>query len=280
MMEKEKIAGQIERVERTIEYLDANNRKVKLSTSIVRQFFCPTANETEAITFIQHCKMLRANPWLRQIYLIKYDPKAPAQIVISRDFFFRLVSSMPNYRGMRSGVIVKKAKPIEVKLAEDVVETVKSILADYELSSEVTEQLTNLYMRCLKNVTAYEDELIEIEGAIVPPGCELYGGWCEIYLKHPENSEKVIVIKQRVMLSEYNRQQATWRTMPATMIQACAERQAARKAFSEVLGGVYGPEELGIPVTPEGTPLEAPQVAEVTEVSDAKEKEPQPDEAS
>jgi phage recombination protein Bet len=240
---------------RVFSYLDTNNRKVKLTINAVRQFFCPTATDAEAFAFIQHCILLRANPWLRQIYLIKYDLKSPAQIVISRDFFLRLVSSMPNYRGMRSGVIVVKKKPIQNEVAEKVAEAIESILENYTIDEPLQNELVKVQLYCQKQSAGYEHELIEIEGAVVPPGCELFGGWCEIYLKNPDDPTRVIVIKQRVMLSEYNKGQATWRTMPATMIQACAERQASRKAFSEILGGVYGPEELGIPTTPEGEPI-------------------------
>jgi hypothetical protein len=156
---------------------------------------------------------------------------------------------------MRSGVIVVKKKPIQNEVAETVAQAIETILKNYEIDDQLQNELVKIQLYCQKHAIGYEPELIEIEGAVVPPGSELFGGWCEIYLRNPDDPTRVISIKQRVMLSEYNRAQATWRSMPATMIQVCAERQAARKAFSEVLGGVYGPEELGIPVTPEGEPV-------------------------
>jgi hypothetical protein len=156
---------------------------------------------------------------------------------------------------MRSGVIVVKKKPVQNEVAKKVAEAIENIIENFTVDESLQNELVKVQLYCQKHAVGYEPELIEIEGAVVPPGCELFGGWCEIYLKNPDDPTRVIVIKQRVMLSEYNKGQATWRTMPATMIQACAERQAARKAFSEILGGVYGPEELGIPVTPEGEPI-------------------------
>ena len=261
---------QLAKVDKVVEYLDTNNRRVKLSIQIVRQFFCPTASDAEAIAFIQHCRLLGANPWLRQIYLIKYDPKAPAQIVISRDFFLRLVSSMPNYRGIRSGIVVYKKKPLQNEVAETVAHAIENILKNYELDENLQNELLKIQLYCQKHAVAYEPELLEIEGTIIPPGYELVGGWCEILLKNPEDPSQPIRIRDRVALAEYNKNQALWKTMPATMIQVCAERRVARKAFSEVLGGVYGAEELGIPTTPEGEPLPAPEVSElpVMEVSD------------
>lgn len=187
---------------RPLEYLDTNNRKVRLTVEIVQQMFCPKATVAEAVSFMKVAQALGANPWLHQIYLIKYDEKSPAQIVVSRDFFLRLVVSNPNFRGLRSGVIVTRESP----------------------TGEIT----------------YE----EVEGAFVPPGTKLYGGWCEIYLKNPDKPEEPIVIKQRIMLSEYMKNQASWKVIPATMAQKVAEAQAARKAFPQHLGGVYTPEEV------------------------------------
>jgi phage recombination protein Bet len=254
---------QLAKVDKVVEYLDTNNRRVKLSIQIVRQFFCPTASEAEAIAFIQHCRLLGANPWLRQIYLIKYDPKAPAQIVISRDFFLRLVSSMPNYRGIRSGIVVYKKKPLQNEVAETVAQAIENLLKNYELDENLQNELLKIQLYCQKHAVAYEPELLEIEGTIIPPGYELVGGWCEILLKNPEDPSQPIRIRDRVALSEYNKNQALWKTMPATMIQVCAERRVARKAFSEVLGGVYGAEELGIPTTPEGEPIPVQEVTEL-----------------
>jgi phage recombination protein Bet len=254
---------QLAKMDKVVEYLDTNNRRVKLSIQIVRQFFCPTASDAEAIAFIQHCRLLGANPWLRQIYLIKYDPKAPAQIVISRDFFLRLVSSMPNYRGIRSGVVVYKKKPLQNEVAETVAQAIENLFKNYELDENLQNELLKIQLYCQKHAVAYEPELLEIEGTIIPPGYELVGGWCEILLKNPEDPSQPIRIRDRVALSEYNKNQALWKTMPATMIQVCAERRVARKAFSEVLGGVYGAEELGIPTTPEGEPIPVQDVTEL-----------------
>lgn len=245
-------------------YLDSQNRQVKLSTSIVRKFFCPQADEVEAITFIKTAQSLRANPWLRQIYLIKYDPRSPAQIVVSYSYFLQLVTSMPNYRGMRSGVIVVKRKTKTNEVLDKIIQHLKPALDDPDLSDETKKRLFETLQIAYENRVEEEPEIVEVEGAVVPPGTELYGGWAEIYLKNPENPSQHIVIKQRVMFSEYNKNQATWRQIPATMIEIVAIRQAARRAFSETLGGVYGPEELGVPVDEYGTPIVG-QVEEVNE---------------
>jgi len=251
-----------------VEYADQQNRKVKLSVQIVREFFCPKANDLEAITFIQMCRLLRANPWLRQIYLIKYDDRSPAQIVVSRDFFLRLVTSKPNFRGMRSGVIILRQKSRVNEKAEALAKEIEQVLEGTAMEGMAVTRLGKVAAALRQLALEADYEIQEIEGAFVPPGWELYGGWCEILLHNPDNPSQPIVIKQKVMLSEYNKQQATWKQIPATMIQCVAERQAARKAFADI--SVYGPEELGIPVNEHLQPIPAlqPPAAEASPLSD------------
>lgn len=67
-------------------------------------------------------------------------------------------------------------------------------------------------------------------------GTELIG-WAKVYRKdmtHPFTVE--------VNAKEYNRNQGTWLTHPATMIQKVAESQALRRAFQ--ISGLYSPEEM------------------------------------
>jgi phage recombination protein Bet len=63
-------------------------------------------------------------------------------------------------------------------------------------------------------------------------------GFAKVYRKdmsHP--------IYKEVLLSEYDKKQGNWKTMPMTMIQKVAESQALRAAFA--ISGVYSPEEFG-----------------------------------
>jgi hypothetical protein len=64
-----------------------------------------------------------------------------------------------------------------------------------------------------------------------------------VYVQEGDQIRQVV---QRVLLSEYNREKASWKVMPATMIQKVAEAQAFRKAFPNALSGLYIPEEMGV----------------------------------
>lgn len=80
---------------------------VRLSHKIVTEFFAPLANRQEAALFMAACKGLGANPFLREIYLIKYDERSPAQIVVARDLYRRKAERSPQYGPYQAGVIVE-----------------------------------------------------------------------------------------------------------------------------------------------------------------------------
>lgn len=225
-------------------YLDINRERVALTIRLVKQHFCPLATDAEAIMFIKMAKYLGANPFLRQIHLIKYDPRQPAQIVVSRDYFLQIATSQPNFRGLRSGVIVAKKRTQEITAIKNAVTKLTETAASTS-SSELKVTLYELAENLRKEMESLEEtELIHIKGALVPPDTELVGGWAEVHLRNPDNPDEPIIIYQSVMLSEYNKNQATWRQIPATMIQKVAESQALRRAFPTKLSGVYTPEEL------------------------------------
>lgn len=68
---------------------------------------------------------------------------------------------------------------------------------------------------------------VDMVGAVVLPGDTLFGGWCKVYKRDAPAFER------RVILSEYDRRQAQWKTMPATMIEKVAIVQAVRRAFPD-----------------------------------------------
>lgn len=78
---------------------------VALSVRLVQQVICPQATDAEAYVFLEHCVRLQANPFLKEIYLIKYGSN-PAQIVVGKDYFVKRAAQHPQYAGFHAGVIV------------------------------------------------------------------------------------------------------------------------------------------------------------------------------
>ena len=63
--------------------------------------------------FIEVCKRSELNPFMREIYLIKYDANTPAQYVVGKDAFTGRASKLPAYDGMVAGIIVQRNSSIE-----------------------------------------------------------------------------------------------------------------------------------------------------------------------
>jgi phage recombination protein Bet len=90
-------------------------------------------------------------------------------------------------------------------------------------------------------IVLHGDQLVEREGTIVLKSEELIGGWAEVYRK-----DRKAPIKNTALLSEYNKNFANWKTMPATMIRKVPLVQSLREAFPEEFGGMYAPEEMPV----------------------------------
>lgn len=88
------------------------------------------------------------------------------------------------------------------------------------------------------------DTVIQKEGTCLYPTETLIGGWCRVFVDGKEEFFK------EVSLSEYDKNQAEWKTKKATMINKVAVSQALRDAFTKDYEGIYSDVEMGaIPAT-------------------------------
>jgi len=244
----EKLAALTQIIEPAVTFTDTTGQTVTLSIEHVKKIICPKATTFEALAFLYTARALGANPFLRQIHLVKYAENAPASIIVGRDFYLHLAYTDPEKElvSFRSGVTVFKPsrENVILKTLAAVQDTLNTIGKD--APDTVKLALRELWKRVegLKHEVPPEGELVDIEGAVVPPGCTLYGGWAEVVVRY---KGREMTFRQRVMLREYNRDQALWRTHPATMIQKVAEAQVLRHVFPLKFSGVYTPEEVGEP---------------------------------
>lgn len=96
--------------ELTVEY-EIEGQKVKLTPSVVQQYIVGTKAQItvqEFKFFTELCKVRKLNPFLREAYLIKYDSKIPAQLVVGKDAILKRAVLNSNYDGIESGVIIQK----------------------------------------------------------------------------------------------------------------------------------------------------------------------------
>ena len=85
-----------------------------------------------------------------------------------------------------------------------------------------------------------DKEVLELEGCFKLDSDKLAGGWAKVY-----RGDRKFPIISRVSLSEYDKQQSTWKEKPSTMISKVAKVQALREAFPTQLGAMYTAEEQG-----------------------------------
>ena len=89
-----------------VRYQDSFGADVELSISDIRRSLCPKATDQEAANFLQLCRGMGLNPFVRDAYLIKYGDKE-ASMVVGKDAFTKRADSHPQFGGMESGVIVR-----------------------------------------------------------------------------------------------------------------------------------------------------------------------------
>lgn len=83
---------------------------VKLSYQIVRDYLTKGNSEVsdqDLTQFISICKYNQLNPFLNEAYLVKFG-NSPAQMIVSKEAFFKRADANENYQGIRSGIIVQR----------------------------------------------------------------------------------------------------------------------------------------------------------------------------
>ena len=87
-------------------------QEVKLSYSIVRKYLTKgnaDVTDQELVQFISVCKFNKLNPFLNEAYLIKFKSArgdGNAQMVVSKEAFFKRAEANEQYDGIEAGIIV------------------------------------------------------------------------------------------------------------------------------------------------------------------------------
>lgn len=107
-----------EKKEIVVKY-EVDGNEIKLSPSIVQNYIVGKDSKItmpEFKFFTELCKARKLNPFLKEVYCIKYGDN-PAQIVVGKDAILKRAILNPNYDGMESGVIVigKSGETVERK---------------------------------------------------------------------------------------------------------------------------------------------------------------------
>lgn len=105
-----------------VTYTDIGGNKVELSIALTKQYLCPNATDAEAYMFLELCKFQGLNPWLREVYPIKYG-NSPMQVVTGKETFTKRAQKNPKYKGSKAGVVViNRNDELENRVGEIVLE--------------------------------------------------------------------------------------------------------------------------------------------------------------
>lgn len=88
-----------------------DDEEIKLTPAIVAEYLAGGAQITlpEFKLFSTLCKARGLNPFLREVYIIKYG-NAPAQIVVGKDAILKRAILNPDFDGREQGIIVLNGK--------------------------------------------------------------------------------------------------------------------------------------------------------------------------
>ena len=100
-MEKNEVVNNLFEIE------TRSGEKINLTFNVVKTLFANGENitELEFRNFFQICKVYKANPYIREAYIVKYGNQ-PATIVLDYKVLQQRAESNPNFKGMKTGVLV------------------------------------------------------------------------------------------------------------------------------------------------------------------------------
>ncbi len=84
--------------------------EVALTIDMVRNFLVSgkpeMVSDSEIVMFLNLAKYQKLNPFLREIYLVKWAESQPANMVVGKDVFTKRAFHNPRFKGMECGIIV------------------------------------------------------------------------------------------------------------------------------------------------------------------------------
>ena len=90
---------------------EANGEQVKITFDMVKKYLVngnSAITDQEALMFISLCKYQHLNPFIKEVYLIKYG-NSPATMVVGKDVLLKRAMRSDKYEGLQAGVIVINA---------------------------------------------------------------------------------------------------------------------------------------------------------------------------
>ena len=106
-----------------VEFKSLSGLMVKLDADTVKNTLTRgngKVTDQEVAMFLRTCQAKQLDPWENgEVYLIKYDDRAPAQFVVGCHAYIRRADHFPEYRGYKSGItVLRKSQNGEMSVVQ------------------------------------------------------------------------------------------------------------------------------------------------------------------
>lgn len=196
-----------------VKYNTEKYGEVTITYDDVKKLLAPGQQLTdgEVRTFIELCRIKKLNPWIKEVYIVKYNNDF--SIIVSKDVFLKRAERHPMFTGMDAGIIV--GTKYDDVMAKDKVA-----------------------------IKAGERVIVHRAGTLLLDSEMLLGGWCSVRRKDRDEPHLATVsVKEYVKLKD-GRPTRFWASMQATMIRKVAIVHALRESFPDDLSGMYTEDEM------------------------------------
>jgi len=82
-------------------------REITVTFNDVKKYLCQKATDQEIVLFLKTCQGLGLNPWVREIYMVKYKEDEPAAIIIATEAYLKSAETCPEFDGHEAGIVLK-----------------------------------------------------------------------------------------------------------------------------------------------------------------------------
>lgn len=95
-----------------VKYEGADGQLVQFTAKEVKDRLCPNATDKELALLMALCQAQKLNPFVKDVYLIKYG-NSPASMVTSKEVFTKRAQANPKFDGMEAGITVIRSGNLE-----------------------------------------------------------------------------------------------------------------------------------------------------------------------
>ena len=230
-----------------VKWEDTHSNTLALNITEARLTFCKKATDAEVMLFLRTAANLHANPFLNEIFLIKYSDTDPAAIVTGLPFFLGRAANNPRYQGYDSGLLDLEGKPINrIAAAQDGAKNVGGAWCEVTMEGFVKPVRVEVTMQEYRKAK---------QG----------GGWQALWRTHPVTMIENVALRQahrRACPNEcvgYGEEEVAAGNIPAEVVDAEA-RELPEEPAEVVDAEEVKPEAAAEKVKPEPPPSEQAKV--------------------